>query len=123
MEENPFDVLELDPRSSVKELTEALRRRAERAGEDDREAIQRAWRQITMRERDRVRWAFFAHPRPPESGPGSIPMLREETPTTPVRHKSPPLSLAVSDLMDSDDPSTEVGEIPPRWDLFKEQDK
>lgn len=60
---NPFDQLELDPRLDARELTELLRRRAERAAPAERKRLQALWRELTLNEEDRLRAGLLAHPR------------------------------------------------------------
>lgn len=96
---NPFDELELDPRLNPDELTEALKRRAERAEGPARQRIQELWRTLTVNERDRVRWAFFAHPRPSDADPRSIDALREKVPPLIVRGKYEPPHPLVEDAL------------------------
>lgn len=96
---NPFDELELDPRLSPDELTEALRRRAERAEGAERQRIQELWRILTINERDRVRWAFFAHPRASDSDTRSIDALRERIPPVIARGKPDPVEPRVEDAL------------------------
>jgi hypothetical protein len=62
-DDNPFDLLGLDPRLNPRQLTEALRQRAERALPEERQRLQGLWRQLTLKESDRLRWALLAHPR------------------------------------------------------------
>lgn len=111
---NPFDELELDPRLDPDELTAALRRRAERAGPDDRQRLQELWRRLTVNERDRVRWAFFAHPRPSEADPGSIEFLREKVPPAVLRTPHVPLVPTVADALVFGAPDLDLpGELSP----------
>ena len=99
---NPYDELELDPRLSPKELTDVLRRRAERARPEDRHRLQELWRTLTVNEADRLRWAFWAHPRPHEADPKSIDVLRESLPPVIIRSKSKPLDVTVADILKDD---------------------
>ena len=96
---NPFDELELDPRLDPEALTEALRRRAEKAAPEDRQRIQELWRTLTVNERERVRWAFWAHPRPSDSDPRSIEALREKVPPFISRQKIPAPEPKVADAI------------------------
>lgn len=109
MSDNPFDELELDPRLDPDELTEALRRRAERAAPDERQRIQELWRELTLNERDRVRWAFFAHPRPSEADPGSIEALREKVPPVILRTPAVQLTPTVADALVFRAPELDLG--------------
>lgn len=99
MEQNPFDELELDPRLSPDELTEALKRRAERLEGAEKQRVQDLWRTLTINDRDRVRWAFFAHPRPAHADPRSIDALRERIPPLISRMKPPPIEPTVEDAL------------------------
>ncbi len=94
---NPFDELELDPRLTPAELTAALKRRAERATGEEKERLQALWRELTVNDRDRVRWAFFAHPRPREASPDSIETLREKVPRYLSRARPAPLVPTLAD--------------------------
>jgi len=96
---NPFDELELDPRLSPEELTDVLRRRAERASGPRRARIQELWRQLTVRESDRIRWAFLAHPRPAHADPNSIEALRDQIPPVIARDEPPPLTATLADAI------------------------
>lgn len=96
---NPFDELDLDPRLSPDELTDALRRRAEKAEGADRARIQELWRVLTLNERDRVRWAFFAHPRSTNDHARSIDALREKVPPVISREKFEPIEPRVEDAL------------------------
>jgi hypothetical protein len=109
MSDNPFDELELDPRLDPDELTAALRRRAERAAPEERQRIQELWRTLTLNERDRVRWAFFAHPRPSEADPGSIEALREKVPPAVLRTPHVPIEPTVEDALVFRPPELELG--------------
>lgn len=106
---NPFDELELDPRLDPDDLTAVLRRRAERASPEERQRIQKLWRELTVNERDRVRWAFFAHPRPSESDPGSIEALREKVPPVILRTQRVDLQPMVADALVFQRPDLELG--------------
>ena len=99
MDSNPFDELELDPRLGPDELTEALKRRAERLEGAQKQRLQDLWRVLTINERDRLRWAFFAHPRPPHADPRSIDALRERVPPVISRLEPPPLEPTVEDAL------------------------
>lgn len=94
---NPFEELDLDPRLGPDALTETLRRRAEKAEGATRQRIQELWRVLTLNERDRVRWAFFAHPRDQDGR--SIEALRERVPPVIVRRKAPPLAPRGEDVV------------------------
>jgi hypothetical protein len=119
---NPFDDLELDPRLDPDQLTDALRRRAERADPEERQRIRELWRRLTVNERDRVRWAFFAHPRPSEADPRSIETLREKVPPVVLRGKPVPIVPTVADALTFTPPDLEVspGRVPPP-SLFEDE--
>ena len=90
-EENPFDVLGVDPRLDPQQLTEALRQRAERAMPEERKRLQGMWRKLTLKEADRVRWALLAHPRPGGQSrqldelAGRVPPFLSRRPLPPLR--------------------------------------
>ena len=120
---NPFDELGVDPRMSVKELTEVMKRMAERAHSDEeRERIQSFWRMLTLRERDRLRWAFLAHPRPPAAEATSVDALREAVPTVPVRAKFDAPVPAVRDCLDGGNQGDNFLSPAPRWDGWDQTD-
>lgn len=75
--ENPFDVLEVDPQSSSRDLTRRLKKLAERATGDERTRLQALWEQVTLHEADRIRWALLAHPRPDAADGRGIDLLRQ----------------------------------------------
>lgn len=106
-EDNPFDVLGLDPRMNARQLTEALRQRAERAMPEERQRLQGLWRQLTLKETDRIRWALLAHPRTHSaqraggaaSGQGQIEALAAKVPPFVSRAKLEPLEVAAQELI------------------------
>lgn len=103
MNDNPFDVLGLSPQLDTRSITTVLQRRAETATGDEREALQKAWRALTMKEKERVRHAFFAHPKASDDDHMSTRELRERAAaplvrlrnrdlvTTPEDHQKEPL--------------------------------
>lgn len=111
--QNPFEELELDPRLAPDELTEALRRRAEKADGPQRARIQELWRVLTLNERDRVKWAFFAHPRAAEGDVHSIEALREKIPPVISRKKFAPIDPLVEDALVFDTTSNTVDVLRP----------
>lgn len=112
--DNPFDELELDPRLSPHELTEALRRRAERAEGAERARIQELWRTLTLNESDRIRWAFFAHPRAEDGAPGSIATLRGKIPAVISRKTPDAIEPLVGDVADFGEIAIDVATLRPR---------
>ncbi|MEM1349619.1 MAG: hypothetical protein AAGI01_13745 [Myxococcota bacterium] len=98
-EENPFDELSLDPRMNPRELTEALRQRAERALPEERARLQGLWRQLTLKETDRMRWALLAHPRASREGARALEELRERVPPYMSRYKPAPLEPTAQDAL------------------------
>lgn len=80
MKDNPFDILEVDPRADTATLTKILRKRIERASEDNKLEIQTAWQNLTLKESERLRWALLAHPRPSHSDPSSLDHLKNKLP-------------------------------------------
>lgn len=59
---NPFDRLGLDPTLSPSQLTERLQRMAERLTPEKRDEVRAIWRELTLKDSDRIKSAFFAHP-------------------------------------------------------------
>lgn len=99
MDENPFDVLQLDPRHTPRELTEMLRRRAERARPEERAELQGLWRQLTLKERDRLRWALLAHPRKSRTEAQQLEALQDKIPPFVSRYKPAPMIPTLRDLL------------------------
>ncbi len=97
--QNPFEELSLDPRLDPEQLTEVLRRRAEKAEGPERARIQELWRLLTLNERDRVRWAFFAHPRASDDDVRSIDALREKIPPVITRKRQAAIEPVVADAL------------------------
>lgn len=95
-EQNPFDLLGIDPRTDAKTLTELLRQRAERALPEERKRLQGLWRQLTIKEADRLRLALLAHPRQGHSA--EIESLRQKVPPFFSRQKLPELENMAADL-------------------------
>jgi hypothetical protein len=113
-DDNPFDELELDPRMGPRELTEALRRRAERALPSERKRLQEQWRRLTLRERDRVRWGLLAHPRSSTTS-GAVDELRRRVPPFVGRVDVPSIDPRASDaLVLPESAHSEAPEIHPR---------
>ena len=96
---NPFDVLGLDPRLGPRALTQILRQRAERALPEERRRLQGLWRQLTLRERDRIRWALRAHPRRSGDSAKGFEALREALPPFLHRGRLTALDLRVEDAL------------------------
>lgn len=61
-DDNPFELLGLNPRLNPQQLTQALQRRAERAKPEERKRLQGLWRELTLKDTERVKWAFLTHP-------------------------------------------------------------
>lgn len=97
-DDNPYELLDLDPTSSVEELTEELRRRVERANPEERQRIQRAWRQLTMKDEERIRIGFLTHPRV-DSGLDPISKLRDAVPPYISRRRPDRLIATVADAI------------------------
>ena len=119
-EENPFDVLGLDPRSSPSQLTTVLRERAEMALPEERAKLQGLWQKLTLKTRDRVRWALTAHPRAHDvSGSNkTIDSLRRAIAPTFLRGTPEPLVTKVSDALcmpDYDEVTTTPTPSPPSY--------
>lgn len=105
LDDNPFDLLQLDPRHTPRELTEMLRRRAERASPSERAELQRLWRQLTLKESDRIRWALLAHPRNSRAETRHIQALQDKIPPFISRYKLPALTVTLQDLVTTPAPS------------------
>ncbi len=104
MSDNPFDTLQLDPRHTPQELTELLRRRAERASPAERSEIQNLWRQLTLKESDRIRWALLAHPRSTRHESDQIQDLQDKIPPFLSRYTPPELHVTLRDLILTPEP-------------------
>jgi|GEM_PF-3481460 len=65
--QNPFDRLGLDPSLSAAQLTERLQRMAERLTPEKRDEVRAIWRELTLKDSERIKLAFFAHPGSSES--------------------------------------------------------
>lgn len=76
--QNPFDRLGLDPSLSPAQLTERLQRMAERLTPEKRDEVRAIWRELTIKDSERIKLAFFAHPGSSES----IDALRRKIPPT-----------------------------------------
>lgn len=98
-DENPFDQLGLDPTSSREELTERLRRLAERLPPEERKELRTMWRELTIKDADRVKWAFSAHPRSSDTGARPTDELRESVPPLVDRRDPPDIEASVSDAL------------------------
>ncbi len=98
-EDNPFDLLGLDPRMTPQELTEELRQRAERALPEGRARLQGLWRKLTLKETDRLRWALLAHPRGSQRGDGELEELRQKVPPYLSRRRPAPLTVGARDVL------------------------
>ena len=119
-EENPFDALGLDPRSSPAQLTHILRERAELALPEERVKLQGLWQKLTLKTKDRVRWALTAHPRAHDvSGPNkTIASLRQAIVPTFLRGTPAPLETRVCDALcmpDDDAPLSTSSLAPPSF--------
>ncbi len=110
-EANPFDLLGVDPRSGPQALTELLRRRAERALPEERKRLQGLWRQLTLKEEDRIRWALRAHPR--GASDAQIEALRQQLPPALSRYKPAPLRATTRDALTLPDTATARAPIAP----------
>lgn len=96
-EENPFDALGLAPHLDTRTITEVLRRRAETLSGKDREKLQKAWRDLTMKESERVKHALFAHPRADDEDHLSISELRNRAVAPIIRFRRPLPDTRTSD--------------------------
>lgn len=97
--DNPFDQLGVDPRRTPRELTELLRQRAERAQPEERKRLQNLWRQLTLKEADRLRWALLAHPRSGGDHVRELDELRRKLPPFLMRGTLPELEVHTADLL------------------------
>lgn len=104
--ENPFDELGLDPRHSPRQLTELLKLRAERARPEERARLQSLWRQLTLRERDRIRWALLAHPRASREDQERVEAIAQRIPPFISRSSPPPIMPTLRDLLVTPPPQT-----------------
>lgn len=105
--DNPFDQLGVDPRRTPRELTELLRQRAERAQPEERKRLQNLWRQLTLKEADRLRWALLAHPRSGGDHVRELDDLRRKLPPFLTRGTPPPLEVRAADLLAIPGPATD----------------
>lgn len=113
--ENPFDALGLDPTLSPAELTERLQRLAERATPEEREKLRARWRALTLQDARRVKLAFMAHPRGPQTGAEPIDALRRRVPPRPHVLKPAPIEATVLDtLLDFGDTTPGTVSAPPQ---------
>ena len=96
---NPFDLLGIDPRMSPQELTEALRQRAERALPEERKRLQGLWRQLTLKETDRIKWALLAHPKTSREGARALEELKARVPPFVSRARLPELVASTGDAL------------------------
>lgn len=79
MEDNPFERYGLDPREGVSAITKRLKELAEDASTDaERDAIRKAWEELTLHPARRLRAALRAHPetRPELGSPPMLPRVR-----------------------------------------------
>lgn len=79
--QNPFDRLGLDPSLSPSQLTERLQRMAERLTPEKRDEVRAIWRELTLKDSERIKLAFFAHPGSSES----VETLRRQIPPARAR--------------------------------------
>ena len=96
--DNPFEQLGLNPRLNPKQLTQALQRRAERARPQERKRLQGLWRELTLKDTERVRWAFLTHPHL-DDGASALDDLRKALPPHFSRYKPEPLTPRVVDAL------------------------
>jgi hypothetical protein len=97
--QNPFDRLGVDPTLSPEDLTERLRRLAERLPPEERKEIRALWRQLTLKDSERIKWAFFAHPRGDQSPAEPLDELKSRVPPLVDRRDPPTLEASVSDAL------------------------
>lgn len=113
-DDNPYEALGLDPSSSVEELTAELRRRIERASPEERQRIQKAWRQLTLKDEERVRLGFVTPPRA-DAGIDPLAKLREAVPPFISRRPAPPLVARVADAIAGPSRTTTSPRPPDPW--------
>lgn len=104
-DDNPFEKWDLDPGDGIKKLTSAMKRRSQQLGPDEREQLQRDWRELMSDAAARARW--IAMTPPPVSAHRSPWELAEElvdkAPTVSLDNLQPTLEDAlVLPLMDDD---------------------
>ena len=97
--QNPFDRLGVDPTLSPEELTERLRRLAERLPPDERKEIRALWRKLTLKDSERIKWAFFAHPRGAETPADPLDDLQRRVPPLVDRRDPPEMQASVTDAL------------------------
>ena len=95
---NPFDQLGIDPRLGPQELTALLRQKAERALPEERKRLQGLWRKLTLKESDRIRWAFLAHPRA-QGTSNELDALIRKIPPHFSRFKLPAIIIRLCDAL------------------------
>lgn len=122
-DDNPFDLLGIDPRLDPQELTALLRKRAERALPEERAHLQGLWRKLTLKESDRVKWAFMAHPKTNKEGAKQLDELKDKVPPYLSRFKPAPLVATAHDALVSPPPTDQQSApiLPPsRFDRMDE---
>lgn len=62
IDDNPFERWDLDPSADERELTNQMRRRSRELPPDEREQLQKAWRQLTSDPVARARWVALTPP-------------------------------------------------------------
>ena len=123
MDGNPFEHYGLDPREGVSAITQRLKELAEDAQTDaERDAIRRAWEELTLHPARRLRAALHAHPETrPELGlPPSPPRMRVTTMEITLRDLAArpsavavlPESLVPSSLRDPASPAPSLDDDP-----------
>ena len=81
-------------------ITECLRSLAEDANPARRAEIQACWRELTLREEDRLRSAFFAHPHPRERRGGmDVAKLSADVLATAMHSGDTQLEAGIEDLV------------------------
>lgn len=98
-EDNPFDELGIDPSANAREITDALRKRAQKAAPEERERIKKLWRRLTLNDDERVRLALRAHPQDPDIGQRSIDELARRVPPVRERIDPPPITATIEDAL------------------------
>jgi hypothetical protein len=98
-DQNPFDRLGVDPTLSPEELTERLRRLAERLPPEEQTEIRALWRKLTLKDSERIKWAFFAHPRDEETPADPLDDLQRRVPPLVDRRDPPEMQASVTDAL------------------------
>ncbi len=97
LDDNPFEKWGLDPRDSVKKLTAAMKRRSQKLTPDEREQLQRDWRQLMSDTTARARWIALTPP--PVSAQRNTWELASELVDKPPKKALGPLQPTLEDAL------------------------